>query len=110
MSNYTIGFIGTGNMGGALVQAACKGIDPKQVLITNHTEEKARRLAEQVGCDVAKSNTEVVRQCRFIMLGVKPQVLPGVLREIAPAVKDCMAAGEEKVLVSMAAGVTTESM
>ena len=90
MAKYTIGFIGTGNMGGALIRAACKGIDPKQVLITNHTLDKAKRLADEVGCDVVLTNEEVVRQCKFIMLGVKPQVLPAVLQEIAPAVKACM--------------------
>lgn len=110
MAKYTIGFIGTGNMGGALIRAACKGIDPKQVLITNHTLDKAKRLADEVGCDVVLTNEEVVRQCKFIMLGVKPQVLPAVLQEIAPAVKACTEAGEEKVLVSMAAGVTMDSM
>ena len=110
MFQYTIGFIGTGNMGSALVRAACKGIDPQQVVVTNHTPAKAQALAKEVGCQVVLTNEEVVRQSKFIMLGVKPHILPEVLRQIAPVVKECMDQGEEKVLVSMAAGVTMESM
>ena len=45
MFQYTIGFIGTGNMGSALVRAACKGIGPQQVVVTNHTPAKAQALA-----------------------------------------------------------------
>ncbi len=110
MFQYTIGFIGTGNMGSALVRAACKGIGPQQVVVTNHTPAKAQALAKEVGCQVVLTNEEVARQSKFIMLGVKPHILPEVLRQIAPVVKECMDQGEEKVLVSMAAGVTMESM
>ena len=110
MFQYTIGFIGTGNMGAALVRAACKGIGPQQVVVTNHTPAKAQALAKEVGCQVVLTNEEVVRQSKFIMLGVKPHILPEVLRQIAPVVKECTDQGEEKILVSMAAGVTMESI
>lgn len=106
MSRYQIGFIGAGNMGGALAQAACRVLDPGEVLLVSHTGETARRLADQLGCDAAESNEQVARQCRFVMLGVKPHILPEVLRQIAPALAEELDKGEEKILVSMAAGVT----
>ena len=37
----TLGFIGTGNMGGALARAACKSIPSDQVFLANRSEEKA---------------------------------------------------------------------
>ena len=37
----TLGFIGTGNMGGALARAACKSIPSDQVFLANRTAEKA---------------------------------------------------------------------
>ena len=37
----TLGFIGTGNMGGALARAACKSIPADQVFLSNRTVEKA---------------------------------------------------------------------
>lgn len=110
MSHYRIGFIGAGNMGGSLARAACKGVDPKQVLITDYNQAAAQDLAGQIGCDAAENNEQVVRQCKIVMLGVKPHILPGVLRQIAPVLAEELAKGEEKLLVSMAAGVTMASI
>ena len=45
-----LGFIGTGNMGGALAQAAVKNVEPKEILLSNKTAQKAERLAQQLGC------------------------------------------------------------
>lgn len=105
-----IGFIGSGNMGGALITAACRGNDPKDVIITDYFLDKAKALADNLGCCVASDNAEVVRSAHYIMLGVKPQVLGSVLREISPIIKECVEAGKPRVLVSMAAGVTVESI
>ena len=49
MATYELGFIGTGNMGGALVQAVCKVADPKSVLLANRTRAKAEALAQRFG-------------------------------------------------------------
>ncbi len=100
MAKYVAGFIGTGNMGGALAMAACK--TDKAVLLADYDSEKAKALAAQCGC-AAGDNTAVAQQCRYIFLGVKPQVLSSVLAGLKPL----LAEREEKfVLVSMAAGVT----
>lgn len=105
-----IGFIGAGNMGGALIAAACKGIGPQNVLITDWDTEKALELAGTVHCTVAEDNAALVRSVSYITLGVKPQVLPAVLDEIGPVLAECIAQGQRKVLVSMAAGVTVETI
>lgn len=103
MSKYIAGFIGTGNMGGALATAACK--TDTAVLLADRDAEKAAALAAQCGC-TAGDTAAVVRDCRFVFLGVKPQVLGGVLAELAPALLQ----RDDVVLVSMAAGVTMESI
>ena len=41
-----VGFIGTGNMGGALAEAAAMKVDGGEILLANRTREKARALAE----------------------------------------------------------------
>jgi pyrroline-5-carboxylate reductase len=105
-----IGFIGAGNMGGALITAACRGNDPKDVIITDYFLDKAEALANKLGCCVAADNAEVVRNARYIMLGVRPQVLGSVLKSISPVLKECIEAGKPRVLVSMAAGVTVENI
>ena len=97
-----LGFIGTGNMGGALARAACKSLPGSQVLLSNRTPEKARVLAEELGCQ-AVDNAAVAERADLIFLGVKPQYMAGLLSEIGPVLEQ-----REKrfILVSMAAGLT----
>lgn len=103
--NGTAAFIGTGNMGGALIQAACRALDPTQVIITNRTMAKAEQLAETLGCCIAASNGEAIEAGEYIFLGVKPQMMGDLLEEIAPTLKTCLARGEKKILITMAAGL-----
>lgn len=99
---YTFGFIGTGNMGGALARAACRW-RPEQVVVTNRTLDKAVALAEELDCDLAMDNEAVAREAKFIFLGVKPQMMEGVLRGLAPTLAT---RADRFVLVSMAAGLS----
>ncbi len=96
-------FIGTGNMGGALARAAVRALGPEQVILSNRTAAKAEALAAELGC-AAADNGRAVREAEYIFLGVKPHLMAALLEELAPALADCHAAGEDKVLVSMAAG------
>lgn len=98
------GFIGCGNMGGAIARAVCKGAAPDEVLLANRTAAKAQALAAELGCR-AGSNLDVARQCRFIFLAVKPQMMADMLDELAP-VLEARAEEDPFVLVSMAAGLT----
>jgi len=99
--NTTFGFIGAGNMGGALAKAAAKAMAPKNITLTDQLAEKAAALADQLGCNTA-SATQVAETCGFIFLGVKPQVMGTMLKEIAPVLAKRK---DDFVLVSMAAGV-----
>ena len=98
----TLGFIGTGNMGGALARAACKSIPSDQVFLANRSEEKAKALAEALECRVT-DNAAIAQNADFIYLGVKPQMMADMLADIAPI----LAERESRfILVSMAAGLT----
>ena len=44
------GFIGCGNMGGAVARAVCKGAGAGDVLLANRTPAKAHALAGELGC------------------------------------------------------------
>jgi len=105
MAKYTLGFIGTGNMGGALVRAACRR-DAANVLIYNRTASKAEALAAQCGCAVAPDAATVAREAEFIVIGVKPYGVADLLDELTPV----LAERTDAVVVSMAAGVTLEKM
>lgn len=100
-----IGFIGTGNMGGALARAAAKSGEA-ELLLANRTPEKARALADAIGAAVC-DNTTAAGEADHLFLGVKPQMMAGMLAGIAPVLK---ARAEKPVLISMAAGLTIESI
>jgi len=98
----TLGFIGCGNMGGALARAACKSIPSDQVFLANRTAEKAKALAEELECRVA-DNAAIAESADFIFLGVKPQMMADMLADIAPLLEK---RETRFILVSMAAGLT----
>ena len=50
----TIGFLGCGNMGGAIARAVCKAVDPKKVFLANRTAAKAQEYAAQMVLGSAK--------------------------------------------------------
>lgn len=99
--NYTLGFIGTGNMGGALVRAAAKAVAGDEIYLSNRTMEKAERLATELGCKAV--TVEEAAKCGYVFLGVKPQMMGDLLAQIAPILESRQ---DGFVLVSMAAGIT----
>ncbi len=99
-----VAFIGTGNMGGAIVRAVCSTQEPQTVYIANRSIEKAEELAKKCGCNVCADNISAARGAQFIFLGVKPWQILDVIREIEPALEG----GE--TIVSMAAGVPGPAM
>ena len=74
----TIGFLGCGNMGGAIARAVCKAADPQNVWLTNRTAAKAEALAAELGCNTT-INDEVAGRCDLIFLAVKPQMMEELL-------------------------------
>lgn len=102
----TVGFIGTGNMGAALARAAVKSPLTEQLLLSNRSAEKPRRLAEELGGTVL-DNRGVAQKAEVLFLAVKPQMLPDVIGEIRPVLD---ARRDRVVLVSMAAGWSLEKL
>ena len=100
-----IAFIGSGTMGTALATAACKGISPSEVVLTDVVVEKGKKLAEELGCHFVDTNAEAIESSQYVVFCVKPQFLKSVLTEVKPVFERCASAGEEKVIVSIVAGV-----
>ena len=104
----TYGFIGTGNMGGAVAKAAAKAVGGGNLFLANRTPAKAEALAAELGgraCD----NGTAARQ-DYIFLGVKPQMMAGMLEGIRPVLRERMEKGETFTLVTMAASLTIEKI
>lgn len=98
------GFIGCGNMGGAIARSVVQVVGPEQVLLANHTHEKAEHLAQELGCK-AVTNAQAA-QCDFLFLGVKPHLMTAVLADLRPHLQ----LHPNTILVSMAAGLTTQQI
>ncbi len=104
MSDKRFGFIGAGNMGGALATAVSKST--KSVLIADFFKDKAQSLADRLGVETA-DNQDIANSCEYIFLGVKPQMMADMLASI----KDELGAREDNlVLVTMAAGLSIETI
>ena len=101
-----VGFIGTGNMGGALAHAAAQSPAPAELLLSNRTPEKAQALAQQLGATVSDNET-IAQTCDYIFLGVKPQMMADLLARLQPILSRRQ---ENFVLVSMAAGLTLQRL
>ena len=98
----TFGFIGTGNMGGALARAAAKVVSSDDLLLSDGYAPVAENLARELQCKAVAVNTVAV-SADLIFLGVKPQVMATMLSGIAPYLA---ARADSFVLVSMAAGIS----
>lgn len=96
------GFIGTGNMGGALARAVRRKLKGEQILLANRSAEKSRMLARELDARAA-DNLKVAEEADYIVLGVKPQVMEEVLAEIAPVLAERVS---RFLLVTMATGLT----
>lgn len=70
------GFIGVGNMGGALAAAAAKRLPGEELGVSSRAVEKAKTFADRLGCR-ALTNRELAAQAKFLFLGVKPQMVAG---------------------------------
>lgn len=97
-----IGFIGCGNMGGALARAICR-VSEALVYISDHNSQKAEAFAKETGATVS-NNEAIAEGCDFVFLAVKPSQISTVL----PPLRPFLSKNPHSVIVTMAAGVTLE--
>ena len=97
-----IGFIGLGNMAGAMIGGMLKkGLAaPKDIIGSAKTQATLERSRETYGIEVSDSNVFVAEASDILFLAVKPIFFPEVIAEIKGVVRP------ETVVVSIAAGKT----
>lgn len=101
-----IGFIGCGNMGGALVRAVANAGFADNTFVADANAEKVSAVSAECGVNTSDVST-VVGLCDYIFIGVKPQMLHELSSEISPILKK---RENRFVLVSMCAGVSIEKV
>lgn len=99
-----IGFIGAGNMGYALLKGVLKEFPADSIIFTANTEKTRRRVFLETQVAYAQSNAECARDCKYLILAVKPQYYFAVLKQIHYVVTP------EHVVISLAPGITIENM
>lgn len=107
----SIAILGAGSMGGAILAGLVKPDVSVEggIRVTNRTAAKAAALSqsgvESLALEHApNANIEAVSGARIVLIGVKPAMVPDLLREIAPAL------APDAIVVSVAAGVTIATM
>ncbi|NYE19136.1 pyrroline-5-carboxylate reductase [Microbacterium immunditiarum] len=105
-----VAILGAGSMGGAILRGLVRsGLAGGGVTVTNRTAAKASALGELSGVESIAlearhdGNTAAAASADIVLVGVKPAMVPDLLREIAPVLR----AGT--IVVSLAAGVTIET-
>ncbi len=87
---------------GGMLQA---GGDTGAVHVGSPSAATRQRLEKEFGIRTHADNAEAVDGAGIVVLAVKPQVLPGVCRELGPAL-----AGSRPLVVSVAAGIRTDQI
>lgn len=101
-----VGFVGSGNMGEALIRGLVQAdlVRPTSIVAYDPRGDRLSELEQQYRIRLAADNLSVVRDTDVVVLAVKPQIMDPVLRELAPGVTP------GKLLISIAAGVSTRRM
>lgn len=106
-----LAFLGAGSMGGAILRGVvASGIHVEGgITATNRTPEKAAAFVDLDGVtsialsETPDGNADAVANAHIVLVGVKPAMVPDLLREIAPHIAD------DAIVVSLAAGVTLQT-
>lgn len=101
-----IGFLGAGNMAEAIIHGLIKSglVKPTEITASDKNIERLNVVVEGYGIEGYSKNFEVARRSDIIVLAVKPQVVHAVLDDISAEIT------EEKLVISIAAGITIEDV
>lgn len=101
LNDKIIGFIGSGNMGEALISGLLnsKLSIPDHIICSDVRADRLKELNEQFGIRTTEDNLDVVNQADIVIFAVKPQIIANVIKETADHLN------MDKVVISIAAGV-----
>ena len=97
-----IGFIGMGNMGYAMLKGALALYDSSEIVFADTNRDRVMQVYHDTSVRFMESNAECVNAAKYIVLAVKPQFYPAVLKNIVNILRP------DQVLISIAPGKTIE--
>ena len=105
MTKYKIGFIGAGKMASAIIKGLIKtGFLKPENILASQVEDNIEEKSKILGIRVINNNLEVAQNSEIIFIATKPNQVNDVLAEISKEIST------DKLVVSIAAGVTTEKL
>jgi pyrroline-5-carboxylate reductase len=105
VKKHSLGFIGAGKLAGSVIHGLLlrNFCTPGAIVASEPNTETRTQLQNELGISFANANTEVVEKAEVVFLGVKPQMVLPVLRELSGALAN-------KLVVSFAAGIRIAQM
>jgi pyrroline-5-carboxylate reductase len=96
-----ISFIGGGNMGEAILAALLrkKVVTPDEINVSDVDTSRLNYLYEKYGINALSSNRISIKDVEVVVLAVKPQILPVVMKELKGQFK------QSQLVISIIAGV-----
>lgn len=103
LADKSIGFIGAGNMGAALIGGlhSNRTFGPTQIWASDIDDAKLGQLAQKRGINTTRDNKQLLAKCNIIVFSVKPQILTNVLHSIREFAR------EDHLFITIAAGFKT---
>lgn len=100
-----VGFIGTGNMASAIIKGLLSSdmLKGEDIAVYDIDKSKAAALSEEYGLKVFSGENEIAKNCDKVVLSVKPDVFPSLLKKIDSELKE-----NNPLIISIAAGKTTD--
>jgi len=106
LSGSTIATVGSGVMAEAMIAGLLRGriVEPHQVVASHPRPERREELEREYGIRTVASNAEAATSADVILLGIKPQMLIRVGRELRPHLH------RGQLVLSIIAGATTRAL
>lgn len=100
----TIGFIGTGNMGKAIIKGliSSKLVNKDRIIASAKTEKTRESIKSEFAIEVFADNTKIALKSDYLILAVKPNMHKEVLEEISESIKANL------VVITIAAGISIQ--
>src|SRR4029079_6990114 len=106
LSDRTIATVGSGVMAEAMIAGLLRGelVAPDQIVASHPRAERRDHLRSEYGIRVVGDNRQAIDGADVLLLGIKPQMLAKVGREIGPSLV------RGQVVLSVLAGATTKAL
>jgi pyrroline-5-carboxylate reductase len=102
----SVAVIGCGNMGAAIVKGLLSSgwTTTNLVTVTTPSSDRCHAMAELLGVTAGTTNAEAIKGKDVVLLCVKPQIMPDVLRELQPVFNS------NQLIISIAAGISLNTI